>query len=440
VIVRSGWLEPGKWVVIGRNSGRIKKIWRSGEHVELKMAGPNEAVEIAGLGDLQASAGQALVQAANAQQAAKLAGMAERLDLRRQLRRAEASTAQAAKFAVEDLALKTASNLRRKQRKLSKYKQAVQNIKFVDELTDDDSEEADAEDLITTRQTVVQGIPQIGFIIKAADQGSLEAILQWIDTHNETVKAAQRLPEAVRGALKGAASERLRALADQRRSVELTEEEEAVDQSGEALQESERVLASRWLPICVLHCGVGPISVSDVNKAALTNSFVLGFGVSVLDNIDQVIHEKGVPVRNQNIIYRLFEDIEALYEYHFGSEFVYNQVGRMVVSRVATFTLKRSKGGIQTVVGVDVKDGTPSVQHFYSVMRDDNTLVEHLQIKSMQKNRQDVTTLQKGSRLGAIIFDSEFDDFQERDTINVFERSQRLPPDFLTSRRYLQSA
>ncbi|EPT25308.1 elongation factor Tu GTP binding domain-containing protein [Toxoplasma gondii ME49] len=440
VIVRSGWLEPGKWVVIGRNSGRIKKIWRSGEHVELKMAGPNEAVEIAGLGDLQASAGQALVQAANAQQAAKLAGMAERLDLRRQLRRAEASTAQAAKFAVEDLALKTASNLRRKQRKLSKYKQAVQNIKFVDELTDDDSEEADAEDLITTRQTVVQGIPQIGFIIKAADQGSLEAILQWIDTHNETVKAAQRLPEAVRGALKGAASERLRALADQRRSVELTEEEEAVDQSGEALQESERVLASRWLPICVLHCGVGPISVSDVNKAALTNSFVLGFGVSVLDNIDQVIHEKGVPVRNQNIIYRLFEDIEALYEYHFGSEFVYNQVGRMVVSRVATFTLKRSKGGIQTVVGVDVKDGTPSVHHFYSVMRDDNTLVEHLQIKSMQKNRQDVTTLQKGSRLGAIIFDSEFDDFQERDTINVFERSQRLPPDFLTSRRYLQSA
>ncbi|PFH31336.1 elongation factor Tu GTP binding domain-containing protein [Besnoitia besnoiti] len=440
VIVRSGWLEPGKWVVIGRNAGRVKKIWRSGEQVELTMAGPNEAVEITGLGDLQASAGQALVQATSAQQAAKLAGMVERLDLRRQMRRAAASTAEATKFAVEDLALKTASTLRRKQRKLLKYKQAVQDVKTGGETVDEDAEEDDMEDLITTRHAVVEGIPQIGFVIKAADQGSLEAILQWIDTFNETVKTAERLPDAVRGALKTAAADRLRALADQRRAVDLTEEVESEEQPSEALDESERSLVSRWLPLCVLHCGVGPISLSDVNKASLTNSFILGFGVSTLDNIDQVVHEKGLTVRNQNIIYRLFEDIEAMYEYHFGSEFVYNQVGRAVVSRVATFTLKRSKGGVQTVVGVDVKEGTPSTQHFYTVIRDGLLVAENLQVKSMQKNRQDVTSLQKGSRLGAIIFDSDFDDFEERDTILVFERSQRLPPEFITSRRYIDSA
>lgn len=79
--MRNGWLQPGKWVVIGRHSGRIKKLWRSGEATELKLAGPNEAVEITGLGDLHASAGQALFQAESAQQASKLAAMAERLEL-----------------------------------------------------------------------------------------------------------------------------------------------------------------------------------------------------------------------------------------------------------------------------------------------------------------------------------------------------------------------
>ncbi|PHJ24357.1 elongation factor tu gtp binding domain-containing [Cystoisospora suis] len=438
VIVRSGWLQPGKWVVIGRHAGRIKKLWRSGEGTELKLAGPNEAVEISGLGDLQASAGQALFQAESSQQASKLAAMAERLEVRRVLQRADASTAESRKKAVEELALKTATTLRRKQQKLSKYKQALQETGGETHAAEEQQRNEDDAAPPSTTGTVSSELPQIGFVFKAADQGSLEAILQWVVDHNKTVKDAE-LPEVVQKYLRTAAKERVLALGDHRKAIALASEEEELtaEQAEQELQESERVLISRWAPLCVVHAGVGSISLSDVKKASLTNSFVFGFGVSVLEGVEQFVHERALVLRNQNIIYRLFEDLEALYEYHFGSEYLYNQVGRMVVTRLATISLKRSKGGVQTVVGVDVKEGNPSNKNYYSVIRDGQVLTERLLIKSMQKNRKDVSALQKGSRDGAIVFDSDFEDFQERDTILVYDKTQRPSPEFISSRLYM---
>lgn len=137
---------------------------------------------------------------------------------------------------------------------------------------------------------VSSDLPQIGFVIKAADQGSLEAILQWIHAYNKTVKDAEELPEVVQESLRAAAKERVRALEDCRRTVALAgaEDEPTPDQDEQQLQESERVLRSRWAPLCVVHAGVGSISLSDVKKASLTNSFVFGFSVPLLEGVDQV--------------------------------------------------------------------------------------------------------------------------------------------------------
>lgn len=79
VIVRSGFLREGAWVAVGPHFGRIKRLFPSASGAAaVKTAGPNEAVEVSGLGDIEASAGQLLVQARSQQQAAKLAAMAQR--------------------------------------------------------------------------------------------------------------------------------------------------------------------------------------------------------------------------------------------------------------------------------------------------------------------------------------------------------------------------
>lgn len=88
VIVRSGYLREGAWVAVGPRYGRIKKMYigapgglqggLQGAPEPVKVAGMNQAVEIGGLGDLQVSAGQLVVQARTQQQAARLAAMAER--------------------------------------------------------------------------------------------------------------------------------------------------------------------------------------------------------------------------------------------------------------------------------------------------------------------------------------------------------------------------
>ena len=82
-IVRSGYLQEGAWVAVGPHYGRIKKLYKpqggpQGAPIRVPFAGMNEAVEIAGLGDLEASAGQLIVQTKTQQQAAKLAAMAQR--------------------------------------------------------------------------------------------------------------------------------------------------------------------------------------------------------------------------------------------------------------------------------------------------------------------------------------------------------------------------
>ena len=91
VIVRSGFLREGAWVAVGPRFGRIKRMYLGAEGPQaglqqVKVAGMNQAVEIGGLGDMQVSAGQLLVQARTQQQAARLAAMAERATQVRMMR------------------------------------------------------------------------------------------------------------------------------------------------------------------------------------------------------------------------------------------------------------------------------------------------------------------------------------------------------------------
>lgn len=71
----------------------------------------------------------------------------------------------------------------------------------------------------------------------------------------------------------------------------------------------------------------------------------------------------------QNIVYRLFEDLELIADFHFGPKFEFVQSARAQVTQVGSYVLKKKKGGIQTVVGLEVKQGAPNTQHAYSLVR-----------------------------------------------------------------------
>lgn len=111
----------------------------------------------------------------------------------------------------------------------------------------------------------------MALVVKAGDQGSLEAIVDWIAANNKQTQERDSLSPVIETALAAA----LQTL-----------------QQGEATKEQEterrRELLQLWRPLRVVKSGVGPVSASDVRYAQMTGAIVLAFGVTVLDHMDQV--------------------------------------------------------------------------------------------------------------------------------------------------------
>lgn len=68
-------------------------------------------------------------------------------------------------------------------------------------------------------------------------------------------------------------------------------------------------------------------------------------------------------MRRQDVVYRLFDELEQISDFHFGPKYELVQNARAQINQVGSFVLKKRKGGEQTVVGVEVKQGTFSAQH-----------------------------------------------------------------------------
>ena len=60
--------------------------------------------------------------------------------------------------------------------------------------------------------------------------------------------------------------------------------------------------------------------------------------------------------------------LQSLFDFHFGSDYVYRPVARLVIGQVGRYTFKKRQGGYKTVVGAEVRDGSPSNQHYYTLV------------------------------------------------------------------------
>lgn len=84
----------------------------------------------------------------------------------------------------------------------------------------------------------------------------------------------------------------------------------AVQGSGEAVQEAVLALADEVVGVRLVSQAVGPITTTDVDTAAATGATILGFNVKYANAaVEGVAKLKGVPVVQQNIIYRLLEQV-----------------------------------------------------------------------------------------------------------------------------------
>ena len=107
-------------------------------------------------------------------------------------------------------------------------------------------------------------LPELGVVVKAVDQGSLEALTDWIAKCNESSRTS--VPEKIDDLLR-------------RQDREPDDSSDAKFQDG-SLQE--------WAAFRLVSAAVGPVNVTDVRNAAMTNSFIIAFGVDMSEEAQKV--------------------------------------------------------------------------------------------------------------------------------------------------------
>lgn len=119
-------------------------------------------------------------------------------------------------------------------------------------------------------------LPEVGVVLKTGDQGSLEAVVDWIEQSNRRIRdspVVSPFVEASLAAALGAEAERHAAAASEQEK-----------------QQSQKQLMEHWKPLRIVRSGVGPVTPSDVSYAQLTKAILLAFGAPLLDTVEQVNH------------------------------------------------------------------------------------------------------------------------------------------------------
>jgi len=402
VLVKRGTLKVGDYVVCGTHSSRIRQLL---DHARRPLsssrgATPSTPVEVVGLTGVTPKAGDFLVVVRDQKTAGTITRMRKRAEEMRQLEESDQTSAVTRdvlafkKHVLEGKGVHLKSpNLHKKMMTKAYHMPGESDADLIDAEdqslqqehtpthTDDQhegreglEEDGGSQPAMPESFAAAEG-QQLGLVIKADNYGSMEAIKDYLDQW--TAKDEQRRDR-----------------------------------------------------FALVSSGVGAVTEADVEKAAVSNSFVLGFNVEPLEGsrVHQLLHRHKLIFRKHEIIYKLFDDLEALHDFHFGPRYLIKTVGRMIVTRTGDYTVtNRDKSKeVRTVAGVDLKEGRAAAgnDYFYKITRRSVVIAEGLNVLSMSVQGKKATEMPKGE--GAIIF-KVHDDVQPGDEIVCYENKERPP-------------
>ncbi|HXZ98976.1 MAG TPA: translation initiation factor IF-2 [Candidatus Binatia bacterium] len=162
--------------------------------------------------------------------------------------------------------------------------------------------------------------------------------------------------------------------------------------------------------------GVGAVSESDVNLAAVTGAIVIGFNVRPDERARTAADELGVDIRFYDVVYQATEDIANSIKGMYQPTFVEVYQGRAEVRRVFAVD------GRPAIAGCQVVDGRITRSAICRVLRDGRE-VARARIDALKRFRDDVREVARGYECGITL--EGFADFAEGDVIEAHVSEQQ---------------
>ena len=183
--------------------------------------------------------------------------------------------------------------------------------------------------------------------------------------------------------------------------------------SAEALRDALVKLSNDEVTVKVIGAGVGGITESDVNLAAASSAFVIGFNVRADGAARNAVKESGVEIRYYSIIYEAIEDVERAVTGMLAPEIREQIVGTAEVRDVF------DSPKLGKIAGCLVLEGFVKRSNPIRVLRQDTVIYEG-ELESLRRFKDDVNEVRSGTECGIGV--KNYNDVRVGDQIECYER------------------
>jgi translation initiation factor IF-2 len=186
----------------------------------------------------------------------------------------------------------------------------------------------------------------------------------------------------------------------------------------EAIRKELDKLKHEEVEIHILHAAIGGISESDVQLAMTSpqDTMILGFNVVPDDRAKALAEDRGVPIRQYNVIYMLTDDVRAALEGKLRPRQEVIHLGRAVIRE--TFKVSR----VGTIAGCYVTQGVIRRSAKVRLIRDGVVIFpppdKNVGLDSLKRFKDDASEVREGFECGLKI--AGYDDVKVGDVIEAY--------------------
>lgn len=196
-----------------------------------------------------------------------------------------------------------------------------------------------------------------------------------------------------------------------------------VQGSYEAIRTAVEQLGNSEVSVEVIAGGVGAITDNDVNLAANSKGFIMGFNMRPVTTARRIAEEKGVDIKTYSIIYELINDVTLALEGMLTPERIEKYIGRAQVKE--TFSIPK----IGTIAGTAVVDGKIERGCNIRLLRDGKILYDG-KLTTLKRFKDEVKEVKNGYECGMSL--ENFNDIKVEDLIEAYimeEKKRTLTSD-----------
>ena len=171
------------------------------------------------------------------------------------------------------------------------------------------------------------------------------------------------------------------------------------------------------IEVRILNADVGAVSESDVMLASAGDAesekaIIIAFGVGIANSAKKQAQQQGIEIREYDIIYKLFEDVEKALLGMLDPIYEARVIGDAEVRQL--FNISR----VGVVAGSYMRNGEARRRSKARIFRNDKLIADELEIDALKRFNEDVAEIRTGFEFGVSFVG--FNDMKEGDMIEFY--------------------